>query len=74
MHLIIASADYTSTTTDLIFGPRNRKQCVLVPVINDMVPETPEQFRVELAMTTPLPGIVLTPDIAIVAIRDDDGE
>ena len=72
--LIIVSADYTNTTADLIFGPRSRKKCVLIPVINDMVPETPEQFRVKLAMTTPLPGIVFTPDIATIVINDDDGK
>ena len=45
-----------------------------IPVINDMIPEVPEQFSVILAMTTPLPGIVLTPDVATVAIHDDDGK
>ena len=73
--LIIASADYTNTTSDLMFGPHNRNQCVLIPVINDMVPESKEYFRVKLAMTTPLPaGIVLTPDISITFINDDDGK
>ena len=72
--LIIASADYTNTTADLMFGPSSRNQCVLIPVINDMVPETLEQFRVKLAMTIPLPGIVLTPDTATIVINDDDGK
>jgi len=71
--LIIASADYTNTTADLTFGPSTRKRCVLIPVINDMVPENQEYFRVKLAMTTPLPGIVLNPDIVTVLINDDDG-
>ena len=39
-----------------------------------MIPEVPEQFRVMLAMATPLPGIVLTPDVATVAIHDNDGK
>ena len=72
--LIIVSADYANTTADLTFGPSSRKQCVLIPVINDMVPENREYFRVKLAMTTPLPGIVITPDIATIVINDDDGE
>jgi len=73
-YLIIVSADYSNTTADLMFGPSSRKQCVLIPVINDMVPENQEYFRVKVAMTTPLPGIVLTPDIATIVINDDDGE
>ena len=72
--LIIASADYTNTTADLMFGPSSRNQCVLIPVINDMFPENQEYFRVKLAMTTPLPGIVITPGTATIVINDDDGE
>jgi len=72
--LITVSADYANTTADLRFGPRNRSQCVLIPVINDMVPENQEYFRVKLAMTTPLPGIVLTPDTTTIVINDDDCE
>ena len=74
MYLMIASADYTSSDTNLRFGLNNRNQCVQIPVINDMVPENQEYFRVKLAMTTPIPGIVLTPDTATIAINDDDGE
>ena len=73
VYSIIAVADYTNTTAELKFGPRMRK-CVQIPVINDMVPEAPEHFSIKLAMATPLPGIVLTPDIATVVINDDDGE
>ena len=73
-YLIIVSADYTNTTADLMFEPRNRSQCVLIAVINDMSPENQEYFRVKLAMTTQLPGIVLTPDTATIVINDDDGE
>ena len=68
------SADYANTTADLRFGPSNRKRCVQIPVINDVVPETPEHFTVKLAIATPLPGIVLTPDTATIVINDDDGE
>jgi len=74
MYLIIASADYTSIATNLRFGLNSRNRCVQIPVINDMVPETQEYFRVMLAMTTPLPGIVLTPDTAAIVINDDDGK
>ena len=63
------SADYANTTAGLTFGPSIRKQCVLIPVINDMVPENQEYFRVKLAMATPLPGVVLTPDTVIVFIN-----
>jgi len=74
MYLIIASADYTSIATNLRFGLNSRKQCVQIPVINDMVPETQEYFQVKVAMTIPLPGIVLTPDTATIVINDDDGK
>ena len=70
----IASADYVSSTVDLMFGLSNNKRCVLIPVINDMVPEVSECFSVMLSMTTPLAGVVLTPDSATVVISDDDGE
>jgi len=72
--LIVGSADYANTTADLTFGPSSRNQCVLIPVINDVVPENLEQFRVKLAISTPLPGVVLTPDIATIVINDDDGK
>ena len=74
MYLIIASADYTSIATNLRFGLNSRNQCVLIPVINDMVSETQEYFQVKVAMATPLPGIVLTPDTATIVINDDDGK
>ena len=47
---------------------------MLIPVLNDAVPEVPEHFSVVLSMTTPLAGVVLTPDNATVVINDDDGE
>ena len=70
----IASADYSSKSVDLIFGSSNNKQCVLIQVTNDTVPEVPEHFSVVLSMTTPLAGVILTPDNATVVINDDDGE
>ena len=39
-----------------------------------MVPEDPEHFSVMLSMTTPLAGVILTPDNATVVINDDDGK
>ena len=72
--LTIASADYTSSTVDLTFGPSSRKQCVTIPVLNDTVPEVPEHFSVVLSMTTSLAGVILTPDNATVVINDDDGK
>ena len=70
----IASADYTSKSVDLMFGSSNKKQCVLISILNDTVPEVPEHFRVVLSMTTPQAGVILTPDSATVVINDDDGE
>ena len=70
----IASADYTSKSIDLIFGPSISKQCAMIPVTNDTVPEVPEHFTVMLFMKTSLAGVVLTPDSATVVINDDDGK
>ena len=66
--------DYTRKSVDLMFGPSNNKRCVLIPVLNDTVPEVPEHFSVVLSMTTPLAGVILTPDNVTVVISDDDGE
>ena len=57
-----------------MFGSSNSKQCVLIPVLNDTVPEVPEHFRVVLSMTTPVAGVILTPDNATVVVNDDDGK
>ena len=57
-----------------MFGPSNNKRCLTIQVLNDTVPEVPEHFSVVLSMTTPLAGVVLTPDSATVVINDDDGE
>ena len=72
--LTIASVDYTSNSVDLMFEPSSRKQCALIPVLNDTVPEVPEHFSVMLFMRTPLAGVILSPDDATVVINDDDGE
>ena len=47
---------------------------MLIPVTNDMVPEVPEHFGIMLSMTTPLAGVILTPNNATVVINDDDGK
>ena len=71
---MIASADYASSTVDLMFGPSISKQCVTISVLNDTIPEVPEHFSVVLFMTTPLAAVILTPDNTTVVINDDDGE
>jgi len=74
MYLIIASADYTSIVANLRFGLNRRKQCVQIPVINDIVPEAQECFRVMLTIITPSPGIILIPDSVTIVINSDDGK
>ena len=73
-YFTIGSADYTSKSIDLMFGQSSKKQCVLIPVLNDTVPEVPEHFSVVLSMTAPLAGVILTPNNATVVISDNDGE
>ena len=57
-----------------MFGPSSRKQCALIPVLNDTVPEVPEHFSIMLSMTTPMADVILTPNNATVVINDDDGK
>ena len=57
-----------------MFGSSNKKQCVQISITNDTVPEDPEHFSVVVSMTTPLAGVILTPDNATVVINDYDGE
>ena len=57
-----------------MFGPSSRRWCTLIPVINDTVPEVQEHFGIVLSITTPLVGVVLSPDSATVVINDDDGK
>ena len=66
--------DYTSELVDLVFGPSSRRECVLISVLNNTIPEVSEHFSVVLSMTAPLAGFVLAPDNATVVINDDDGE
>ena len=47
---------------------------MLIPLLNDTVPEVPEHFSVALSMTAPQAGVILTPDNATVIISDDDGK
>ena len=40
--------DYTNNSTDLIFGPCDDEQCVILRIIDDNTPEQWEMFNISL--------------------------
>jgi uncharacterized protein YkwD len=66
-----AGTDYLSTTGILSFAPGERKQTILVPILDDQATEPAEGFLVSLA--APSGGTVLGfPSTLTVSIADDD--
>jgi len=67
-----AGEDYVATVTTVIFDPGERMKEVGVTLLDDVVLEGTESFRVTLS--TEEVDIVLTPGTAIVNIVEDDRE
>jgi CSLREA domain-containing protein len=66
-----AGSDYTATSGDLTFLPGGPpEQTVTVPLINDNIPESTENFTVTLS--APSGGTIGTPSSATVSITDTD--
>lgn len=75
MRFVSADAqDFTPTTATFTFDPSNAglRQCVLVPITDDMVVEDNELFS--CLLTTTDPAVDLDPEEAAAIIQDDDGE
>lgn len=69
IHLLV-SADYSPTTSVLIFTPTVSEIEVIVPVLQDSIVENTETFFVDLTVDDEQP-VVLNPATAYVAIFDD---
>ena len=69
----IAGGDYTQVTQLLTFGPSNPQQTVTIPIENDVITETMEQFFVSLSFAGN-GNIQFNPMTAIIMIDDDDGK
>ena len=66
-----AGSDYTPFDFELIFSAGdNAPKLVLVPLIDDAIPENPESFSVSLSNATGAP--IGSPSTATVTIDDDD--
>ena len=66
--------DYSPTTATFTFTPANAgsRQCVVIPITDDMVVEDDELFSCRL--TTTDPAVDLDPQEAAAIIHDDDGK
>jgi hypothetical protein len=65
-------SDFTSTSGTLTFVPGDTEETITVPILNDALDETNEQFTVTLSMATP-GGTTITDATAVGTIIDEDG-
>ena len=67
-------ADYTAVSVDLEFTESNFNVmlCVNIPIVDDLICEGPETFRVTLSETDP--DVTLSGSSRVVTIEDNDGE
>ena len=56
----------------MTFAPTQASQVVMVPIIDDSVGEDTELFFAQLLVPAGQSGVVLSADMAIVEITDDD--
>ena len=70
------SADYNPVNRTVMFGPNTVRGCIMVPIIDNVQTEQPEEsFNVTLTRTGDTPDrVVLTRHNAEVIIEDDDSE
>ena len=66
--------DYTSTTTTLTFGPSITRQEVAIPITDDDVVESIEDFFATISLQTGGANVLIAPSSTQVRIDDDDGE
>ena len=71
LSLNTAGMDFSNISLDLTFSPSSTTQTVMVPILNDAVPEDMlEYFSVVLMSTDP--AVSLSPKIANITIVDDN--
>ena len=70
--MYLASKDYSSKAVDLVLDSVITRSCEVIPILNDVAPELPEDFTVRLTITDDCADTAT--DVATVTISDDDGE
>jgi len=68
--LITAGMDFPNTSLDLTFSPSSPTQTVMVPILNDAVPEVMFEYFTIVLMPTEH-HLSLDPSIANITILDD---
>ena len=59
----------------LTFGPGNTATTIEVNILNDDAYELTETLNASLSFAgDPVPRVILSPDVAVTTIVDDDGE
>ena len=68
----LAGADYTATNGTLTFGPNETAKLVQIPILDDLTPESTEQFMLMISNPS---GATIDParSSATVTIQDNDG-
>ena len=66
--------DYLLTEETLLFSPTDTVFDVTIPITDDNVYESTEDFLAQLSKDTTIGGVLIEPDTAIIEITDDDGE
>ena len=61
-----------ATTTTLTFGPSATTREVSIPIVNDDIVESIENFFGNLQLITPNANVVISPPSTQVNINDDD--
>ena len=65
--------DYGLISQTLVFGPGNTRANITIPLKDDNVYESVEEFRATLTLVTPDDNVQLRPIEATIQITDDDG-
>ena len=68
------SSDYQSVTQMLTFGPGNKQSSVTIPIVNDNIDETIEQFFITITLVTTDVNVEISPEQTTIQINDDDGD
>ena len=66
------SADYESTTQDLVFTASTTRHVVEIPIVDDTVTESIENFFAQLTVIQSDADVQLAPDQTTIEITDDD--
>lgn len=69
--MYLAPSDYGANTVFLTFTPTATRMCFRVNITNDDNSEDLEDFQARLSSTDS--SVDVTPDTAVITIRDDDG-